>query len=439
MSKFSQLLGTAGLLNCWSSLLFFLLFSLALNSLAGGADWPGWRGPLGNNLAPADARPPIEFGEELNVLWKVPVPGRGHASPVIVGSRIYLATALETEQQQGVVCFDLQTGKQLWWKPILEGGFPAQIHRKNTHASCTVTATGERIFVTFYNKLEVVLAALSPQGEVLWKVSTGEYHPERYKFGYAASPLVFEKLVIVAAESDNGSFLAAFAQTDGREVWRTPRPEQVSYSSPIVGEVAGRQQLLTSGFGAVWSYDPRTGHFLWSTPGTARATCGTLVWEGDLVFASGGFPESQTVAVVGDGTKRVVWENNQKCYEQSLLVHAGFVYGHTDAGVLYCWRASDGEEMWRSRLGGNVSSSPLLANGYLYAANEAGEIFVIKANPQQFELVTKTRLGNELFATPAVSQDRLIYRIAEGSGESRQEYLYCLANLNAGKGQQTEH
>src|SRR5690606_28346022 len=128
----------------------------------------------------------------------------------------------------------------------------------------------------------------------------------------------FEDTVIVSAECEQDPFLAAFACDDGREVWRTPRAPNINYSSPIVARVAGRDQLLISGNKSVSSYNPRTGEPFWSVPGIWDVTCGTIVWDGARVYASGGFPTNGTMAVQGNGSK-VLWQNPVKCYEQSLL------------------------------------------------------------------------------------------------------------------------
>lgn len=389
-------------------------------------DWPCWRGPSLDGKATADQKPPTSFSERKNVLWRVEVPGRGHSSPVIVGDSIFLATADDQRQIQGAIAFDRKTGRQRWITPIHRGRLPAEIHPKNTHASGTIACNGDAIFTVFFNDSEIKVSAVSVAGKPLWSTSAGRYNPERYKFGYGASPLLYNENVIVAGESDNGSFIAAFSQQDGSEVWRINRRSDISFSSPIVGHVAGKDQLLISGLFEVSSFDPKTGKKFWAVPGTTQATCGTMVWDGDIVFASGGYPEAQTIAVKADGSGEVLWKNNQKCYEQSMLAHNGYVYAFTDAGIGVCWRANDGQEMWKTRLGGKVSSSPILAGGNIYAANEAGQIFVFKASPDSYQEVTRTSLGKEIFATPTFVDNKIFYRVAAPKGQQRQEYLYCI-------------
>jgi outer membrane protein assembly factor BamB len=232
----------------------------------------------------------------------------------------------------------------------------------------------------------------------------------------------------VAAEYDGQSYLAALDRRTGEPVWRTPRPFNITFSTPVVAHVAGRDQLLLSGANKVVSYDPKTGAELWSTPGTTLATCGTMVWDDDVVIASGGYPKAQTLAIRADGSGKVLWKNNQKCYEQSLLAHAGYVYALTDGGTIYCWRLGDGQEMWKQRLQGPVSASPVLAGGHIYWANELGVMYVIRPNPEQFELVAENQLGQHAFASPAISGPQIFLRVGSETDGKLQETLYCLGD-----------
>lgn len=390
------------------------------------SDWPWWRGPERNGHASQKQSFVTKFGDSENVLWKVPVPGRGHCSPTVVDGKVFLSSADEASQIQGVFAYDLATGKRLWQRPLSKGGFPAGNHPKNTEASSTIASDGKSLFVTFFHHKRVVLSALSLGGKPLWEAAVSAFDPKKYEYGYAPSPLIYKDFVIVSAEHDGPSAIVAFDRKTGKVRWRAPRKANITFSSPVIANVSGKDQLLISGSDQVTSYDPNSGQQLWTVRGTTAATCGTMVWDGDLVFASGGYPRAQTLAVAADGSGRVVWSNQQKCYEQSMIVVDGYLYGLTDKGIMYCWRTSDGNEMWRYRLHGKVSASPVFAGGHIYWANEGGTVFVFKPNPTRFELVSENRLGNESFASPAISDGKMLFRVAAGQGESRQEYLYCV-------------
>lgn len=389
-------------------------------------DWRVWRGPNANGVASSDGPYPVNWNDNQNVIWKTPVPGRGHSSPIVVGDRIFLTTADENAQTQALLCYQRSNGKPLWQVELNRGGFNPKIHNKNTHATPTPCSDGERVFVAFNNHQGVQLAAVSVDGEKIWQKAAGTYRPKTYQFGYAPSPLIYGSTVIVSSEFESDGFLAAFDRRTGQEIWRTKRPPTISYSTPIVATVANREQLLLSGCEKVSSFDPKTGRPLWAVPGMWTVTCATMVWDGDLVFASGGYPNKGTMAVRADGSGQVVWQNRVKCYEQSMLVHQGHLYGVDDAGVAYCWRSSDGTERWKKRLGGNFSASPVLADGKIYATNERGSTFVYQADPRQFVPVAQNQIGGEGFATPAFCDGRIYARSATRDSGSRQEFLICI-------------
>lgn len=393
-------------------------------------DWPWWRGPNHNGIAAEGQQLPVKFSDSENVAWKVTLPGRGHSSPTVVGQRIYLCTADEQAQVQSVLALDRASGKQLWKTQINQGGFP-KIHRKNTHATCTLACDGKLLFAAFCHHDQIEAVALSTDGKIAWRQVLGPFAPKQYQYGYAPSPVIYNDLVLFAADSDSGSKLSALQRAGGKRVWITPRPQRISYSSPIVGNVAGRDQLLLSGADMVAAYDPASGKPLWTVPATTMATCGTMIWSDDLVFASGGYPKAETVCIKADGSGKIVWKNNQKCYEQSMLVYQGHVYAVNDNGVAICWKADDGTQKWVERLSGPISSSPILAGGNIYQTNERGKTYVFKPNPEAFELVAENQLGDEGFATSAFCGNAIYLRTATRGGSGRQEFLYCLKQASA--------
>jgi outer membrane protein assembly factor BamB len=394
--------------------------------LSAESDWPWWRGPTRNGIAEKKQVVPTKWSDRENVIWRAAIPGRGHSSPTVVGDRVFLTTADVSTQVQSVLALERATGKRLWMTDVSQGGFPKKNHSKNTEATATTACDGERVFASFFHHEMIEVFALDLNGKLLWRSVAGPFNPKRYEYGYAPSPLVYRDTVIVAAEYDGDSFLTALDRASGKEKWKTPRFPSITFSSPVVASVSGRDQLLLSGVQQVTAYDPANGKQLWSTPGTAAATCGTMVWDGDVVYASGGYPQSETLAVLGNGSGEVLWRNTQKCYEQSMLAYDGHLYALTGGGVLFCWRGRDGEEMWKRRLRGPVSSSPVLAGGHVYWANESGTTYVFRPDPKKLEIVAENKLGDESFASPAICGGRIYIRTAVGSGGERQEYLYCL-------------
>jgi outer membrane protein assembly factor BamB len=403
---------------------FLCVLGISLTvSTCGAKDWVQWRGPNGNGIADANQEPPTAWNAGSS-LWKVAVPGRGHSSPIVVGDVVYLQSADERNQVQAVIAFDKATGKKLGAIDVNKGGFPGRIHNKNTHASPTLACNGSSLFASFCNHDSVQLSSITLKGKIGWQKVVGPFKPGQYKYGYAASPAIYKDLVIVAADYDGGGYIAAFDQKSGTEKWNTKRPRKTSYSSPVVAKVAGKDQLLISGCDEVSSYDPASGRKLWSVEGTTMATCGTMVWDGDLVFASGGYPKSETIAV-NAANGQVAWRNRSKCYEQSMLASGGSLYGVTDQGIAYCWNAASGNEAWKTRLGGPISASPVLANGLIYQSNERGTTWVFEATPTGYKEVSRNQLGDESFASPTIVDSRIYLRVTHREDGKRQEYLYC--------------
>lgn len=382
-------------------------------------DWPGWRGPYHDGISTESV--PTEWSESHNVVWKSKLPGRGHASPVVVGDQIFLATADDRAQTQSVLAVDRRTGKWRWQTEILEGAFESELHAENSHASSTIACDGTRLFVTFLNDRRIWCSALSLEGEELWRQDVGGF---RSKFGYSASPLVYQSLVILAADHADGGFIAALDRGTGNIVWRRRRPAAASYASPRVVTLGGIEQVVICGCDQVMSYNPQTGAELWSVQGTTEATVGTPVVSGELVIVSGGYPGAETVAL--DGTGKVAWRVREKCYVPSLLATDGFLYLMQDDGIARCLEAATGKERWKHRVGGKFRASPTRIGDYIYATDMAGRTVVYRVNPDKFELVSESTLGTEGFASPAVSQGQLFLRIGDDSRGRREEFLYCI-------------
>jgi hypothetical protein len=390
----------------------------------GPNDWPWWRGPSGDGLAPGGAAP-TSWSETANVLWKVPVPGRGHASPTVVGERIFLATAGEAEEKQSVICFERASGNRLWQTTVHEGGFfRSGMHAESTHASCTVACDGQRLFAVFPNRAAIWLTALDLEGTQLWQRNLGSFAS---RFGYGASPVVFGSYVIVAADHDGGGFLAAVHRKSGEILWRKRRPGADSYATPAVFHVAGKDQLLISGGRRLSSYNPLTSEELWTCSGTAELTVGTVVRDGDLLFAGGGYPQHETLCVRA-ATGEAVWRNDTHMYTSSMLVHEGYLYGITDNGIAHCWQADTGDQKWQARIEGNVRSSPVLAGGNLYISSLNGKTTVFRANPERFQRIAVNQTGDEIFATPSICGGRIYLRAADHSSGARRENLYCIGS-----------
>jgi outer membrane protein assembly factor BamB len=389
----------------------------------GPDDWPWWRGPDFNGVA-RDQRVVVEWSETKNVVWKTAVPGRGHASPIVVGTRVFLATADEERNRQSVLCYDRQNGKELWRQDLHEGSPAGRLHKKNTRASSTLASDGERVFAVYHSGDSIWATALDPNGKQVWQKKVGNFISH---WGYSASPTLYRSLLIVATDHKAGGKLVALDRRTGEVRWETPRPQAPTYASPIVLKVAGKDQLLIAGADLVASYDPATGKPGWSAKGTSTECVSTVISDGNAVFASGGFPAKETVCLRADGSGQVVWRVKVGDFVPSQLVHQGHVYAVLDNGLALCWKADTGEEMWKERLSsGAFSASPVLAGGHIYIPSESGKMHVLRANPKKFEVVAENQLGKEAYASPAICGGRIYQRVVAAVDGQRQEMLYCI-------------
>jgi outer membrane protein assembly factor BamB len=389
----------------------------------GAADWPWWRGPQRDGVANPNQDPPTEWGASRNVAWKSPIPGRGHSSPTVVGGRVYLATADEEQGTQSVLCYDRETGHQLWQSVVHRGGLMRK-NEKSTAASGTVACDGESIFINFANNGAVDVTAISLEGTQRWQTKICDYVIHQ---GYGASPAVYQSLVIASADSHAGGVIAALDRKTGAIVWKRDRPKEPNYTSPIILNVAGRDQLLLTGCNLFSSFDPLSGKTLWETKGATTECVTSTVTDGERVFCSGGYPKNHVAAVLADGSGKIAWNTNDRVYVPSLLARDGHLFGVLDAGLAACWKSDTGQKQWKQRLGGEFSASPVLVGDTIYATNENGETFVYRADPRKFEQIAMNKLGDQAIASPTICGSRIYMRVVEQVDGRRQEMLYCLA------------
>lgn len=389
----------------------------------GEGDWPWWRGPERNGIARAGDSLPLKWSDTANVLWSASVPGRGHGSPIVVGDQVFLATADADRETQSLLCFDRTTGQETWRADVHHGKIENKGNGKSSLASSTPACDGKRVFINFLHDGAIYTTAVDRQGKTIWQTKITDYILHQ---GFGSSPAVYGSLVIVSADNKGTGLIAALDRASGAVVWKRERPKTPNYTSPIILKAAGKEQLLMTGCNLVTSLEPTTGETLWEIAGATTECVTSTVTDGQHIYTSGGYPKNHLAAVRADGSGKVAWENTSRVYVPSLLVKDGYLYGVLDAGVAICWKSDTGEEVWKGRLGGTFSASPVIAGEHLFATNEAGLTYVIKASPEKFELVAENQLGSETFATPTICGDRIYLRTAATVDGKRQETLHCL-------------
>ena len=390
--------------------------------------WHQWRGPSGDGIAKGQDIP-TQWADEENIRYVVDIPGRGHGSPILIVNLVVLGTALQEQQKQMLIAYDQQSGKKKWEAVIHEGGFPGSrdVHQKASNANGTPASDGEVIITAHLNQERIYVTAVDLLGQRKWQTEIGAFDS---KFGYAPSPILYKSLVIVAADNFGGGYLVGLDRASGEIAWRTKRGDASTYSSPHLASIEGVDQILVSGGDRLASYSPDTGEVRWETPCLSEATCGTVVTSKNRIFASGGYPDKETVALSGNGTR--LWSNRTKIYEPSMVTNGDLLFAVSDNGIAYCWDAENGDERWKKRLGGNFSSSPVLCSGKLFVADLQGNCYIFEANPDAFELVSKNRLGDDCYASPAVDKGAIYFRIGKGDERDRREKLICIASGSTG-------
>lgn len=421
----------------------FVLAIVSLSFLLHDAvaeDWPGWRGPRGDGTS-AETQVPVTWNGTTgeNVRWKVPLKASGHASPIVSNGRIFLAGCIDDAQQRVLTCFDRDSGKQLWQQVVIRSPLETK-HNLNSFASSTPASDGKLVFVTF---LEVdgstvpapnvgrprpitpgrmTVAAYDFDGNQQWIVRPGGFVSAH---GYCSCPVIFEDLVIVNGDHDGDSYVVALDKETGKTVWKTDRRYKTrSYVTPLVREIDGRQQMVFSGSKCIVSLDPRDGSRHWSIEGPTEQFVASMVYDGSMFYMAAGFPTYHVMAIrpngKGDVTDtHVVWHvKDAKCYVPSPVVVDGYLLVADDRGTANCFRAADGERMWKERLGKHFSASLLTANGLVYFIADDGTATVVRP-ADDLEVVAVNDLGEYTFASPAISDGCLFIR-----GE---KHLYCIA------------
>lgn len=404
----------------------------------GVGNWPGWRGYDGSGIAPG-GRSPAKLRSAQGYRWRVDMPGRGNASPIVWGDALYLTSAVEADDASRLVLlgFDRADGRLRWQADVAPVG--SSTHTKNGLASSTPITDGQAIYVfsghVLAGKEETPsggLFAFDLKGVPLWKVDLG---PMEHIWGIASSPILYRDRVVQVCDSRRGSFVVAVERATGREVWRTPRPSDGSWSTPIVvsakAETGPRDELIVHGSGetgdgarSIIAYDLHGGKELWRVRGTEKYVTPTPLANGGLVYCASG-RNGPIFAIRPGGTgdvtdQRVVWElTSGGPYIPSGVVYRNRLYVLSDHRTVTCYDPGDGRLLWKHAIGGNFTASLVAGDGRLYAVDERGTLTTFAAADEYREL-GRMALDERVLATPALAGNALYVRT--------ETQLYCFAD-----------
>jgi outer membrane protein assembly factor BamB len=407
-----------------------IVAATAFGNVALAENWPGWRGPRGDGTSLEKGVPVTWNGVSgENIVWKVPVPGHGYASPIVWEDRIFTVSCLEEKQERILVCFDRKTGRMLWQETVLTAPLEKK-HKLNSYASSTPVTDGELVYVTFleadlgYDDLpdkrakvatpgNMVVAAYDLDGNRQWLVRPGRFSSIH---GYCSGPVLFKGTVIVNGDHDGDSYIVALDRATGKTVWKKPRPNGIrSYCVPIIREIDGRTQMILSGTECVTSYDPNDASLHWIIQGPTEQYVASLVYNGKLLFLTAGFPEFHILAIRPDGRgdvtdTHIVWRTTRGCaYVPSPIVDGEYFLVVSDSGIGSCFVAATGERVWMKRMGTHFSTSLVSAAGLVYFLCDDGTTTVVRPG-REFDVVAKNELGEETYASPAISSGQMFIR-----------------------------
>ena len=401
----------------------FFLIGLASGELV-AENWPAWRGPRGDGSS-LEKQAPVHWNAMSNVIWKAEVHGVGHASPIIWENRVFVFTALTETEERQLLAYDTKDGKLLWRQTVLKAPLESK-HAKNSHASSTHATDRKRVFASFLDGREMVVAAHDFSGNQQWLVRVGEFYSQ---FGFCSSPIISDNKLIVSADHERGAFITALDPKNGKTLWKTERRKGTrGYSTPLGVKVSGRNQIVLAGALSVRGYAARDGRELWHYDGPTDSFVATPVYSPTLklLFVVGGYPEKVIVALNPTGNEKldadsVKWRTNKGgAYVPSPVISGQYLLSISEAGVAHCFDAATGKLFLEERLGVQ-HASPVAAAGLVYFLNDEGVTHVVKAAPE-FNLVAKNELGEPCYASPAVSRGRVFIR------GGRQ--LFCIAGEN---------
>ena len=412
-------------------------------------NWPAWRGPLVNGVAP-NADPPVRWSTSENIRWKLDLPGQSNATPIIWGDRVFVNTAAESERtvdqlsaqkaeppggyrttrpknyyQFRVYCINRKTGKILWQRMAVESVPHEGHHKNNTYASGSPATDGKRLYVTFGSH---GLFCYDLDGKPIWQRDLGDMIT-RFGWGEGASPAVYGDILAVNWDHEGSSAVYVLDAATGETRWRQNRDEETTWGTPLIVKHRGSEQLILNATRRVTSYDLASGKVLWECGGQTAVPISTPVTLDDMVICMTGYRASAAYAIpldsTGDitGTDSIRWSYNRNTpYVPSPLLYGQRLYfTKVNQAVLSCLEAKTGKPLMEAvRLPDlrELYASPLGAADRIYFVGRDGTTVVIKNQPR-LEVLAVNRLDDPIDASPAAAGKELFLR--------SKKRLYCIA------------
>jgi outer membrane protein assembly factor BamB len=418
-----------------------------------GVDWPSFRGIRGAGVAEGFKTPTSwDVPKNRGVRWKAAIEGLGHASPVVWGNRVCVATAISGKPDAGLkiglygeiasvpddtvhtwklICLDKKSGKVLVDRTIHSGVPVIKRHLKSTHANTTLATDGTHLVAMLGSE---GLHTFDLNGKLIWKkdlgvLDSGFYMVPTAQWEFSSSPIIHEGVIVVQADVQKDSFLAAFDVKTGKELWRTPRQDVPTFGTPTVHEVAGRTQILVNGWKHMGAYDFKTGQEIWRLGGGGDIPVPTPIVGHGLVYMTNSHGGRSPIFAIRETAKgqlalaasetsneHIAWSHpSDGAYMITPVLYDGILYVCRNNGTITALDAKTGERIYQQRVAAATTpftASIVAADGKLYLTSEEGDVYVVKAG-RTFELLSTNPLGDIGMATPAISEGVIYFRTAK--------------------------
>lgn len=415
-------------------ILLLLIACCTLGQAAEG-NWPQFRGPTANGHAEGKSYP-TKWSETENIEWKTAIHGRAWSSPVVWEKQVWMTSATEDGQELFAICVDLESGKILRDQKLFQVDAPQFAHKFNTYGSPTPAIEEGRVYITFGSPGTACLDTKT--GKVIWE--RRDFVCNHFR-GAGSSPIIYGDKLLMHFDGSDHQFVVALDKMTGKTIWKTDRsidhkdldangkPEadgdyRKAFSTPVIANFGQGDLLVSLGSKALYGYEPNTGKELWrAEERKCHSGSATPVFSNNLIFVPMGFSKSELLAVKpgghGDVTAtHIAWKSSRNVPNKpSPLLVNGLLYLVDEAGVASCLEPATGVEIWRERIGGNYSASPLFAGSKIYFFSEEGKTTVIEPG-REFKVLSTSELGDGFMASAAAVGGRLLLR--------SRTHLYCV-------------
>jgi len=400
----------------WTSL--FLALSAAVASGSSIENWPELRGPNRDGHSSA-TKPPLAWSETNNIVWKTPIHDLGWSSPVIWGDQVWLTTATEDGKNLFAVSVNSSTGKIVHDVKVFDNETPEHVANLNSYASPTPAIEAGRVYVHYGTYGTACLD--TGTGKIIW--SRTDLKCDHHE-GPGSSVMLHKNLLCFNVDGRDVQYVIALDTKTGKTVWKTNRSIDYSpfspnlrkgYSTPIIINAAGRQQLFSPGGKGMMAYDPRTGEELWKIRYNGWSVVPRPLFGHGLLFVVTDYDHPELWAVRPDGQgdvteTHVSWKVTKDVSRRASLLLAGdLLYMVNDEGVVTCLEPRTGVPVWRERITGKYSASPIYGAGRIYFFSEKNLTTIVEPG-REFKVLAENQLDERLMATPAVTGEAIILR-----------------------------